>query len=114
MSSSIIEKFKLNNNLSVEFWLKLESANGSIDIFATDSFKMTLYSGGVLKINNKDSYNLVKDPFQSVNIWQHICVIMNSTDSALYLYQNSIEVLKVNKRFEPKLSSCTNIFLVKS
>ena len=83
MSSSIIEKFKLNNNLSVEFWLKLERTNGSIDIFATDSFKMTLYSGGILKINDKESYNLVKDPFQSVNIWQHICVIINSTDSAL-------------------------------
>jgi hypothetical protein len=48
----VIEKFKLNKNLTIEFWLKIETSTGSIDIIETENFKITLVSGGTLVIND--------------------------------------------------------------
>jgi len=59
----LIEKFKLNNNLTIEFWLKVESSTGSIDIIATENFKITLLAGGILKINDSHRFDLARNPF---------------------------------------------------
>jgi len=69
LSSNLIEKFKLNNNLTIEFWLKVESSTGSIDIIKTENFKITLSAGGTLQINDTHRFNLARDPFQSLNNW---------------------------------------------
>lgn len=59
----LIEKFKLNNNFTIEFWLKVESSTGSIDIITAENFKITLSSGGILKINDSQKFDLARNPF---------------------------------------------------
>jgi hypothetical protein len=59
----LIEKFKLNNNFTIEFWLKVESSTGSIDIITTENFKITLSAGGILKINDSHRFDLSRNPF---------------------------------------------------
>jgi hypothetical protein len=59
----VIEKFKLNKNLTIEFWLKIETSTGLIDIIQTENFKITLASGGTLVINDTQRYKLARDPF---------------------------------------------------
>jgi hypothetical protein len=59
----VIEKFKLNNNLTIEFWLKIETSTGLIDIIQTENFKITLASGGTLVINDTQRYKLARDLF---------------------------------------------------
>ena len=83
LTSNLIDKFKLNNNFTIEFWLKMESSNGSIDIIDAENFKITLQSGGTLIISSSGIHKLAKDPFKSLNTWQHLCFIVNSTDGVL-------------------------------
>ena len=40
-----IEKFKLNNNFTLEFWLNPKSLNGQLTLLKTDNFTVTFVKG---------------------------------------------------------------------